>query len=600
MILGVAIASPLTQNKLIKYDTAYKTADSIITDDGSLVSIAGDVTVDGVVSSIGLSVSDDWRKVIESPSLGGTGDHEVFSMVDYDGKLYIGYFDHVGTERAELWEYDGENASLFYTFGTGTNFRIVSALAVYNGELYAGIEGLAAGSGDIYKYDKSAGSWAISYDSTEHNACFVMEVFNNKLYGGMGWGTGDGDILAFDGSTWTTSFDSTLNPTLVEALEVFNGKLYAGVGGSNNGDAQIKVFDKSTWTNSYDGSATTYEQAVSLKTFNGSLYAGMLGSADDEGDILSLSSNSLTWTTAYANTQGDRIHALEVYDKKLYAGNGNAVGQNDILSFDGVDWTMSFDGLTEMECFRLYAWNGSLYAGMGFDGGMANTYRLTNNLTDKFSRNDRLLNLINLSNNGYDENEISINAGVKITGFGADAAIGAAPLTVGAGTGKSSIILNGSKGNDLKSLEWRAEGLRRWRIGVAGTETGSGNAGSDLYFQSYDDAGAYISGSTLYLDRATKRIGLGNLYTSAMQGHVQVRGLSTTTGINFLTESSAGTDGLAVLDNGNVGITTTTPTEKLDVIGNIKASGYKSSDGSSGFTGSMCTSFKNGLCVSGT
>lgn len=56
--------------------------------------------------------------------------------------------------------------------------------------------------------------------------------------------------------------------------------------------------------------------------------------------------------------------------------------------------------------------------------------------------------------------------------------------------------------------------------------------------------------------------------------------------------------------NGNVGIGTTAPSEKLDVSGTVKATGYKSSDGSAGVSGSFTTTdgktitIKDGLVVS--
>ena len=64
------------------------------------------------------------------------------------------------------------------------------------------------------------------------------------------------------------------------------------------------------------------------------------------------------------------------------------------------------------------------------------------------------------------------------------------------------------------------------------------------------------------------------------------------------------TEVMRLLNNGNVGIGTTAPSEKLDVSGTIKATGYKSSDGSAGVSGSFTTTdgktitIKDGLVVS--
>jgi hypothetical protein len=61
---------------------------------------------------------------------------------------------------------------------------------------------------------------------------------------------------------------------------------------------------------------------------------------------------------------------------------------------------------------------------------------------------------------------------------------------------------------------------------------------------------------------------------------------------------------MTITSTGNVGIGTTTPAELLDVNGNVKATGYQSSDGSAGATGSFTTAdsktvtVKNGLITS--
>jgi hypothetical protein len=297
-----------------------------------------------------------------------------------------------------------------------------------------------------------------------------------------------------------------------------------------------------------------------LQSYNRNLYIGMLGGTN-EGDIFVSTDNGSTWSMSYDNENGSRIHRMAVYNGKLYAGNGNDLGQNDVLVFDGVDWAISFDGTDEREVFTLYEYNGALYAGMGYLNGMATVYRLIENPYSQLTKSNKFIKE-NFNNPAEQSRILRFSKSISTVGN----------ITVGQGNpaeGTSVVSINKPTGDFRSDLRWTTNDVMRWRLSSAGTETGSGNAGSDLYLQSVDDSGSEISGGTMFFERATKRIGLGWLWPEVMQAHVQVRGLGTTTGINFLTESSSGTDGLAVLDNGNVGIGNTAPTAKLHVAGGI-------------------------------
>ena len=84
-------------------------------------------------------------------------------------------------------------------------------------------------------------------------------------------------------------------------------------------------------------------------------------------------------------------------------------------------------------------------------------------------------------------------------------------------------------------------------------------------------------------------------------GFVRANGTDNT-GDFIVNPDTAGTanERLRVMYNGNVGIGSSSPGQVLDVQGNIRATGYRSSDNSSGVTVTTCTSFKNGLCVAGS
>ncbi|MFA6319151.1 MAG: hypothetical protein WC943_17195, partial [Elusimicrobiota bacterium] len=191
-------------------------------------------------------------------------------------------------------------------------------------------------------------------------------VYNGKLYAGQGANAGDGDVLVFDGSSWTTSYDG--NQEWIYSLAAYNGKLYAGQGNAA-GDGDVLVFDGSSWTKSYDGNQ---ELIYSLAAYNGKLYAGQGTNAGD-GDVLAFDGSS--WTTSYDGNQ-EYIRSLAVFNGKLYAGQGIGVGDGDVLAFDGSSWTTSYDGNQEY-INSLAAYNGKLYAGQGNSAGDGDVLDLT-------------------------------------------------------------------------------------------------------------------------------------------------------------------------------------------------------------------------------
>ena len=92
-----------------------------------------------------------------------------------------------------------------------------------------------------------------------------------------------------------------------------------------------------------------------------------------------------------------------------------------------------------------------------------------------------------------------------------------------------------------------------------------------------------------------------------------IKAKSTSSGSPYMSFCSANTENVIVVQNSNVGINTASPSHNLQVTGNgkfsstVQASGYKSSDGSAGITGTMTfvdhgsvtrtITYKNGLVV---
>jgi hypothetical protein len=171
---------------------------------------------------------------------------------------------------------------------------------VYNGKLYAAQGWNAAGDGDVLVFDGT--SWTTSYNGAQE-LIYALAVYNGKLYAGQGNGTGDGDVLVFDGTSWTISYNGAQE--LIYTLAVYNGKLYAGQG-NGTGDGDVLVFDGANWTTSYSGAQ---EDIYALAVYNGRLYAaqgsgqGLFG--DGDGDVYVLNaggqvkSTTTSWSTAF-------------------------------------------------------------------------------------------------------------------------------------------------------------------------------------------------------------------------------------------------------------------------------------------------------------
>jgi hypothetical protein len=121
----------------------------------------------------------------------------------------------------------------------GTNIVYCNGLNALNGTL---LNVATAGGANEWATLKSLSSEVTTAWSTNGGYNGAQEiilslcVYNGKLYAGQGEGAGDGDVLVFDGSTWSTSYDGAQER--ISSLCVYNGKLYAGQG-ANTGDGDV-------------------------------------------------------------------------------------------------------------------------------------------------------------------------------------------------------------------------------------------------------------------------------------------------------------------------------------------------------------------------
>lgn len=252
----------------------------------------------------------------------------------------------------------------------------ITALAVYNGELYA------AGGNLIYVCGRSScGTKWDSYHNVEvDGTVYALTVYDNKLYAG----TNTGVIHSYDGTSWTAS--PRQQTSFIRSFAEYRGKLYAG----DQPEGKIYVYDGTGWSTSYDTPALAVN---ALAVYRDRLYAGVdrsrkiyvydgtswnASSANNEDDIESLAVyrdrlyagtsggviyvyNGTDWSASYDTHEYD-VHSLTVYRDRLYAGTGQF--QVAIYVYDGTSWRASYEK-PRTDAYALAVYNDRLYAGTG-------------------------------------------------------------------------------------------------------------------------------------------------------------------------------------------------------------------------------------------
>ncbi|MCM2303178.1 MAG: right-handed parallel beta-helix repeat-containing protein [Elusimicrobia bacterium] len=263
----------------------------------------------------------------------------VNALAVFRGRLYAGLGSNAGNDDIQV--YDGAAWASSYDSNLGI-VNAIHALAEYKGKLYATRGGAAAGNGDVLVCDPALtgaadvcdpGDWSFAYDGARLEFR-SLSVFNGLLYAGQGSAAGDGDIyVCRPGATggqetcengdWSLSRDGASGS--VYALEAFGGRLYAGLGyAAGQGDiyacdpaltGAAHVCDAADWSRDYDGATAS---VLSLKAYKGFLFAGT-GSAAGDGDLKVKIGPA--WKPVLDGAQ-ETVSALMPFEGDLYAGQG--------------------------------------------------------------------------------------------------------------------------------------------------------------------------------------------------------------------------------------------------------------------------------------
>ncbi|MCK5579592.1 MAG: hypothetical protein KAI63_08720, partial [Planctomycetes bacterium] len=281
----------------------------------------------------------DWVKDTDFESTVAPSFERVYSLCVYQGKLYVGLGTENGSGTGDVYTFDGSTWALDYNGSSS----IVYSLCVYNGEIYAG------DAGGVYK--SNGGAWSSTSFTAGYEQVNTLCVYNDLLWAGCGTGTGDGDVVYYDGASWTldAGLDAlTGNYENIHSLCVYNHELYAAAGSGDYdlrgaGEADIFVYDGSSWSidddalrgagKGLDTKAASFSSIKSLGVYNAKLYAGSSWPAYSTqnvkpliyypGDAALFFFDGTSWTRdtdmdARLGSDYDEISAFGSYDGKFY------------------------------------------------------------------------------------------------------------------------------------------------------------------------------------------------------------------------------------------------------------------------------------------
>lgn len=309
----------------------------------------------------------------------------VESSTTVGGKLYIGIGSAV-VGNALVWEQDPSSGNWTVVGGQGVNsswaadtYESVWSMTNYKNKLYVGL-GSTAGEAEVWRYDNpgwtkvadgnpSIGSaWGTTYETV-----YSLGVANGKLYAGLSWSVGDGEVWECNGcdggspdweqvggtssGNWGTSPHSS-----VSSMATYKGSLYVGLG-NNTGYAEVWRYSGSgtAWTR-VGGDAVNsswadgkYEDVPSLVVWNDKLVVGLgnhgTGTPNNDAEVWACTDcdgGSPSWSQIGGDDINsswldagnyDRVRSMATYNGDLYAGLGLSTGDGEVWKYNGTTWT---------------------------------------------------------------------------------------------------------------------------------------------------------------------------------------------------------------------------------------------------------------------
>jgi hypothetical protein len=200
----------------------------------------------------------------------------VKALAVFDGQLFAGTCEAGKDQAGHVYRFDG--GQNWIDCGSPAPCNAVSALAEWNGHLYAGVSKYRLGGsalkesenpnlgGRIFRFE-GAGVWADCGQLPDTEAIGGFAVFRGKLHAGSLYRPA-GFFRYEGGQKWTTL--PLPNGKRVEAMCVHNGQLFA----SSYDEAHIFRYDGETWTDCGQVGPPENTQTYSFAIHHGKLYVG--------------------------------------------------------------------------------------------------------------------------------------------------------------------------------------------------------------------------------------------------------------------------------------------------------------------------------------
>ena len=341
---------------------------------------------------------DDWLEVPVSGSLElGAGDFSIAVWVHTDEQLddvlgdvvtwydpavrtgfnlsllnYAGVTSAQSNWRNILFGIDAHQIDASWTDcgRPGTNQQ-VKALAVFDGDLYAGIWEPALGQrGHVYRYAGGT-RWVDCGSPDASNAICALAVYQGQLYAGSELYSGGGSSLPlspneehggrvyrYEGGTRWTDCGKIADVRSVSGLAVYNGKLYAGTG--TTGAWRDTPRTRGMYRYDGDGKWTSCGcpdlRVTHLSVYNGDLF----GLSYDGGGFFRYDGGS-DWTRLGPVPDTTQVYSTAVYEGRIHAGTWPT---GSVFRYEGPQQWISTGRLgEEKEVMGMAVYNGKLYAG---------------------------------------------------------------------------------------------------------------------------------------------------------------------------------------------------------------------------------------------